>query len=159
MYDKNNDKENGKRIIGLLDNMDWLEYNIKNNAYIHCEAPLPLVNLVKIIEKNGGKVFGLTECNSSFEYNAKYNRLKECYTGSFLHHGDLISVSSRHDKVSVMKYIAERDHLDMDEIMFIDDSFFEIMEAADKGILAMHTTEALIRFYNTENFNTEGISG
>jgi len=45
-----------------------------------------------------------------------------------------------------MKMIAERDGYNMDEIMFIDDSYTEIMEAFGAGILAMHTTEVMERF-------------
>ena len=53
--------------------------------------------------------------------------------------------------------IAERDNLNMDEIMFIDDSFLEIMEAHNIGILSMHTTEALLRFDDMSNISTKGI--
>lgn len=159
MYDYNglNDKEHGERIIGILDDKEWMEYNIKNNAYIYCEAPKQIYNLVTYIKNNGGTIYGLTECKNSFEYNAKYNRLKECYEGNFLHHGELISVHTRHDKVPVMQMIAERDNLNMDEIMFIDDSFLEIMEAHNIGILSMHTTEALLRFDDMTNISTKGI--
>lgn len=161
MYDYNgiNDKEHGDRIIGILDDKDWLEYNIRNNAYIHCEAPRQLVNLVNYIVNNGGKVYGLTECKNSFEYNSKFNRLKECYQGNFLHHGDLISIDTRHDKVAIMKMIAKRDNINLEEIMFIDDSFFEVMESHKDGILGMHTTEALMRFDDMNNIHTNGIGG
>ena len=91
-------------------------------------------------------VYGLTECSNSFEYNAKYNRLRECYEGSFLHHGDLISIDTRHKKVLIMQMIAERDGYNPDEIMFIDDSYTEVMEAFNAGLLSMHTTEAMMRF-------------
>ena len=64
----------------------------------------------------------------------------------FEHHGDLISTESRHKKVLIMKMIAERDGYSMDEIMFIDDSYTEIMEAFGAGILSMHTTEVMERF-------------
>ena len=159
MYDYNgvNDKEKGERIIGIVDDMEWMQYNIKNNAYVYCEAPKPIYNLVNYVKSNGGKVYGLTECKNSFEYNAKFNRLKECYEGNFLHHGDLISVHSRHDKVPVMRMIAERDNLQLNEIMFIDDSYFEIMESHKIGILGMHTTEALMRFDDMNNISTKGI--
>ena len=159
MYDYNgiNDKDKGKRIIGVLDDKEWMHYNIRNNAYIYCEAPKQIVNLVNYISNNGGKIYGLTECKNSFEYNSKFNRLKECYSGHFLHHGELISVHTRHDKVPVMLMIAERDGLSNDEIMFIDDSFFEIMESHTEGILGMHTTEALMRFDNMDNIHTKGI--
>ena len=66
--------------------------------------------------------------------------------GVFEHHGDLISTETRHKKVLIMKMIAERDGYNMDEIMFIDDSYTEIMEAFGAGILAMHTTEVMERF-------------
>lgn len=159
MYDNNgvNDKSSGKRIIGILNDKDWMEYNIRNNAYIYCEAPRQLYNLVNYITNKGGKVYGLTECKNSFEYNAKFNRLKECYDGNFLHHGDLISVHTRQDKIPVMKMIADRDNLKYDEVMFIDDSYFEIMESSEIGILGMHTTEALMRFDDMNNISTNGI--
>ncbi len=159
MYNNNgiNDKENGQRIIGILDDDEWLDYNIKNNAYIYCEAPKPIYNLVNYITANGGKVYGLTECKNSFEYNSKFNRLKECYEGNFLHHGDLISVDTRHMKVKIMKAIAERDNLNLDELMFIDDSYLEIMESHKAGILGMHTTEALMRFDDMNDIHTNGI--
>lgn len=159
MYDYNgvNDKQHGERIIGILDDKEWMAYNIRNNAYIYCEAPKPIYNLVNYIKNNGGIIYGLTECKNSFEYNAKFNRLKECYEGNFLHHGELISVHTRHDKVAVMQMIAERDNLDMDEMMFIDDSYMEIMEASTNGILSMHTTEALMRFDDMTNISTKGI--
>ncbi|MBP5597139.1 MAG: hypothetical protein J6Y02_17285, partial [Pseudobutyrivibrio sp.] len=44
------------------------------------------------------------------------------------------------------KMIAERDGYNMDEIMFIDDSYTEIMEAFGAGILSMHTTEVMERY-------------
>ena len=159
MYNYNgiNDKKLGERIIGILDDKEWMEYNIKNNAYVYCEAPKPIFNLVNYIKERGGNIYGLTECKNSFEYNAKFNRLKECYDGSFLHHGELISVHTRHDKVPVMQMIAERDKLSLDEIMFIDDSYLEIMEAHKEGILGMHTTEALMRFDDMTNISTKGI--
>lgn len=161
MYDNNgvNDKEKGKRIIGILDDKAWMDYNIRNNAYIYCEAPIQIWNLVKYVREHGGKIYGLTECKNSFEYNAKFNRLKECYDGSFLHHGDLISVHTRHDKIPVMKAIAERDHLSLDEIMFVDDSYFEVMEAHEVGIFSMHTVEAMMRFDDEtmENTHTNGV--
>ena len=161
MYDNNgvNDKSSGKRIIGILDDKAWMEYNIKNNAYVYCEAPRQIWNLVQYVKKNGGKVYGLTECKNSFEYNAKYNRLRECYKGSFLHHGELISVHTRHDKIPVMRAIAERDNLSLDEIMFIDDSFYEVMEAHENGMLSMHTVEAMMRFDDEDlkDIRTNGI--
>jgi hypothetical protein len=159
MYNNNgiNDKENGERIIGIVDDKEWMEYNIMNNAYIYCEAPIQIYNLVKYITNRGGKVYGLTECKNSFEYNAKFNRLKECYDGNFLHHGDLISVDTRHIKVPVMEMIAKRDNLQLDELMFIDDSYFEIMESHKIGILGMHTTEAMMRFNDMDDIHTNGI--
>lgn len=160
MYNNNgiNDKESGNRIIGVLDDQEWMAYNIKNNAYVYCEAPRPLVNLVNYVKSNGGMIYGLTECKNSFEYNSKYNRLKECYEGNFLHHGELISVSTRHDKVPVMEMIAERDEVPYDEIMFIDDSYLEVMEAHEKGFIGMHTTEALMRFDDMDNIHTNGVN-
>ena len=159
MYDKDgiNDKE-GKRIVGIVDDKEWLRYNIRNNAYVYCEAPRQIVNLVNYIKKNGGKIYGLTECKNSFEYNAKFNRLRECYQGNFLHHGELISVNTRHDKVPVMLMIAERDNLQPEEMMFIDDSYFEIMESHEAGIIGMHTTEALMRFDDMSNIHTDGVA-
>lgn len=160
MYDNNgiNDRENGKRIIGVKDDKEWMAYNIHNNAYQYCEAPVPIFNLVNYVRNNGGKVYGLTECTNSFEYNAKFNRLQECYKGSFLHHGELISVHTRHDKIPVMKVIAERDDLNLDEIMFIDDSYFEVMEGANEGIFSMHTLEAMMRFDDMNDMRTNGIN-
>lgn len=137
---------NGKRIVGFAEYKDWLKYNIMNNAYIRCSAPKGMYNLIEALHKNGAKVYGLTECSNSFEYNSKYNRLKECYDDLFLHHGDLISIDDRHKKVLIMQIIAERDGLDPSEIMFIDDSYTEVMEAFDKGFFSMHTTEVLERF-------------
>ena len=161
MYDHHgmNDRENGERIIGILDDKEWMEYNIRNNAYIHCEAPRQIFNLVQAVRSNRGDVYGLTECKNSFEYNAKFNRLKECYQGNFLHHGDLISVHTRHDKVPVMKMIAARDDLQPDEIMFVDDSFYEVMEAHNEGMLGMHTVEAMMRFDDMEDMRTKGMTG
>ena len=51
MYNNNgiNDKENGERIIGIVDDKEWMEYNIMNNAYIYCEAPIQIYNLVKYL--------------------------------------------------------------------------------------------------------------
>ena len=160
MYNDNgiNNKETGKRIIGVKDDMEWLEYNIVNNAYKYCEAPAPIVNIVNYIASNGGIAMGLTECKNSFEYNSKFNRLKECYEGSFLHHGDLISVDTRHIKVPVIKMLAKKYDLQYDEIMFIDDSYMEVMEAAEIGVIALHTTEAMMRFSTMDDFKTNGIS-
>lgn len=141
MYNKE-----GKRIVGVADGDDWLRYNINTNAYINCSAPRGVKNLVELLNKAGVKVYGLTECSNSFEYNSKYNRLRECYPGIFMHHGDLISTDSRHKKVIIMKMIAERDGYSPDEIMFIDDSYMEIMEAFEAGMLSMHTTECMERF-------------
>jgi FMN phosphatase YigB (HAD superfamily) len=154
MYDYNglNDKERGNRVIGIIDDKEWMAYNIRNNAYLHCEAPRQMINIVNYLRERGVKIYGLTECKNSFEYNAKFNRLKECYPGSFLHHGELISVHTRHDKIPVMQMIMERDNLKADEIMFIDDSYFEVMEAYAAGMLSVHTTEALIRFDDMEDF-------
>ena len=154
MYNFNgyNDKKNGNRVIGILDDKEWMAYNIRNNAYIHCEAPRQIINLVNYLREKGVEVRGLTECKNSFEYNAKFNRLKECYDGSFLQHGDLISVHTRHDKIPVMQMIAERDNLKPEEIMFVDDSYYEVMEAYAAGMLSIHTTEALIRFENMDEF-------
>ncbi|MCR4955647.1 MAG: hypothetical protein K6A30_03070 [Lachnospiraceae bacterium] len=142
MYD-----EQGKRMIGAVQYDDWLKYNIDHNAYQACIPPRGVYDLVNILHhKQGAKIYGLTECSNSFEYNSKYNRLHECYEGIFQHHGDLISIDSRHNKVKIMKMIAERDGYAMDEIMFIDDSYMEIMEAFEAGILSMHTTEVMERF-------------
>lgn len=141
MYD-----ENKKRIVGFAEYNDWLKYNIFNNAYVNCSAPRGVLNLVKKLHDEGTVVYGLTECSNSFEYNAKFNRLKECYEGIFNHHGDLISIDSRHKKVLIMQMIAERDGYKPDEIMFIDDSYQEVMEAFDAGMFAMHTTEVMERF-------------
>ena len=148
MYDNEgkNDKEKGKRTVGFAEYESWLKYNINNNAYIHCQAPEPIKKLVKYLHDRGAMVYGLTECSNSFEYNAQYNRLRECYEGSFLHHGDLISIDTRHKKVLIMQMIAERDGYNPDEIMFIDDSYTEVMEAFNAGLLSMHTTEAMMRF-------------
>lgn len=159
MYNNNgiNDKEHGKRIIGVKDDMEWLKYNIVNNAYKYCEAPVPIVNVVNFVVSNGGLAMGLTECKNSFEYNSKFNRLKECYQGSFLHHGELISVDTRHVKVPVIKMLAEKYELQYDEIMFIDDSYMEVMEAAEIGVIALHTTEAMMRFATMDDLDTKGI--
>lgn len=156
-FEGKNDKENGSRIIGIKDDMEWLKYNINNNAYIHCEAPQEIVNIVNFVKDNGGMIMGLTECKNSFEYNSKYNRLKECYKDSFLHHGDLISIDTRHHKVAIIKMLAERDEINLNQIMFIDDSFAEVMEASEEGIIAMHTTEALMRFRDMNDLKTNGI--
>ena len=158
-YEGKNDKELGTRIIGIKDDMEWLRYNINNNAYIHCEAPVEIVNIVNYVKSRGGMVMGLTECKNSFEYNSKFNRLRECYSGSFLHHGELISIDTRHNKVAIIKMLAERDEISLDEILFIDDSFTEVMEAANEGIIAMHTTEALMRFRDMDDLKTNGIKG
>lgn len=136
----------GKRTVGFHDYNDWLEYNINNNAYINCQAPKGMSNIINALHANQAKVYGLTECTNSFEYNSKFNRLRECYPDVFKHHGDLISIDSRHKKVLIMQMIAKRDKLAPEEIMFIDDSYAEVMEAFDAGMLAMHTTEALERF-------------
>lgn len=162
MNDKGeNDKETGKRIIGIRDDEKWLEYNIMNNAYKYCEAPKPLVNLANYVISNGGKLMGLTECRNSFEYNSKYNRMKECYAGSFEHHGDLISIDTRKLKVTIIKTLAKKYNLNYNQIMFIDDSFAEVMEAGEFDIIGMHTTEALMRFYDMDNptFDTNGVVG
>lgn len=142
MYD-----DNGKRMVGAVEYDDWLKYNIDHNAYQNCIAPRGVYDLVNILHfEQGVKIYGLTECSNSFEYNSKYHRLAECYKGVFNHHGDLISIDSRHKKVKIMKMIAERDGYAMDEIMFIDDSYMEIMEAFEAGMLSMHTTEVMERF-------------
>lgn len=147
MYDNNGKNEkSGRRIVGVQDYTDWLKYNINNNAYIHCEAPKAMKKIITGLHENGAKIYGLTECTNSFEYNSKFNRLKECYKGIFEHHGDLISIDSRHKKVMIMKMIAEREGIKLEGVMFIDDSYSEIMEAFDAGIFSMHTTEAMERF-------------
>ena len=142
---------NGKRVIGFLEYNDWLEYNITTNAYINCVAPKGMYNLISALHNNNAKIYGLTECSNSFEYNSKYNRLKECYEGIFNHHGDLISIDSRHKKVLIMEIIAKRDGLQPNEIMFIDDSYTEVMEAFSKGFFSMHTTEVMERFNDGVN--------
>nr|MCR5154999.1 hypothetical protein [Lachnospiraceae bacterium] len=141
--------DEGRRIVGVASSDDWLRFNITRNAYVNCIAPKGVYDLVYgLHNKNGAKIYGLTECSNSFEYNSKYSRLHECYPGIFEHHMDLISTDTRHNKVKIMKMIAERDGIALDEIMFIDDSYMEIMEAFDVGILAMHTTEVMERFIN-----------
>ena len=142
---------NGKRTVGFSEYNDWLKYNILTNAYINCSAPKGMYNLIEALHNNGAKVYGLTECSNSFEYNSKYNRLRECYEGIFEHHGDLISIDSRHKKVLIMQLIAEKEGLDSSEIMFIDDSYSEVMEAFDKGFFSMHTTEVMERFNDGVN--------
>lgn len=141
LYDENN-----KRIVGFKEYKDWLKYNIFNNAYINCTAPTGMKNLVDAVHEMGIKVYGLTECTNSFEYNSKFNRLKECYPGVFMHHGELISIDDRRKKVMIMEMIAERDGLNPEEIMFVDDSYSEIMEAFEAGMFSMHTTEVMERF-------------
>ena len=141
----------GKRVVGFSDYNDWLKFNINNNAYRECLAPKGMKNIITLLHNHGAKIYGLTECSNSFEYNSKYNRLRECYPGIFEHHGDLISIDSRHKKVLIMQMIAEKEHLREDEIMFIDDSYSEVMEAFDKGFFSMHTTEALERFIDIDN--------
>ena len=141
MYDND-----GKRIVGFKEYDDWLEYNINTNAYINCQAPKGMKNLITHLKDNGVKIYGLTECSNSFEYNSKYNRLREVYDGLFTQHGDLISIDTRKNKVKIMKMIAKKEKIPLDEIMFVDDSYCEIMEAFDAGIFAMHTTEAMERF-------------
>ena len=142
MYD-----DYGKRIVGFEEANDWLKYNINYNAYIKCVAPRGMKNLIEALHReNGAKVYGLTECSNSFEYNSKFHRLMECYPGIFEHHGDLISTDSRHKKIMIMKMIAERDGYKMDEILFIDDSYIEVMEAFGAGMFAMHTTEVIEGF-------------
>lgn len=142
MYD-----DAGKRIVGFENQDDWLKFNINTNAYIRCQAPRGVKNLVDDLHfHHGVKIYGLTECSNSFEYNSKFHRLNECYPGIFEHHGDLISTETRHKKVMIMKMIAERDGYNMDEIMFIDDSYTEVMEAFAAGMFAMHTTEVMERF-------------
>lgn len=137
---------NGRRTVGFSDYNDWLKYNILTNAYIDCSAPRGMSILINALNDEGAKIYGLTECSNSFEYNSKYNRLRECYPGIFEHHGDLISIDSRHKKVLIMQIIAEKYNLDPSQIMFIDDSYTEVMEAFDKGFFSMHTTEVMERF-------------
>ncbi|MCQ2979425.1 MAG: hypothetical protein MJ245_06490 [Clostridia bacterium] len=144
---------NGKRVVGFPDYNDWLKYNIFTNAYIDCQAPKGMFNLINAFHNHGAKVYGLTECSNSFEYNSKFNRLVECYPGVFKHHGDLISIDTRHKKILIMQYICERDGLNPDEVMFIDDSYTEVMEAFNAGFFSMHTTEAMERFYEGANFD------
>ncbi len=131
MYDNKgiNDKETGSRIMGVFDEKDWLSYNINNNAYQYCVAPIPLHNLVQYLHKRGVKIYGPTESKNSFEYNAKYNRLRECYEDNFQHHGDLIMVHTRHDKVFVMQEMAKKEDIPLSQVMFIDESYFAIMES------------------------------
>lgn len=141
MYD-----DEGNRIIGVAHPDDWLRYNIVNNAYEHCVAPKAMKRLVERLHAQGTKIYGLTECSNSFEYNSKYNRLREEYPGIFEHHGDLISTDSRHKKVFIMKVIAERDEFNMDEVLFADDSYMEVMEAFEAGIFSIHTTDVMDEF-------------
>lgn len=145
LYLKMYDKE-GNRIVGFPEYDDWLNYNICENAYVNCIAPKGMKNLLQIMKENHVKIYGLTECSNSFEYNSKFNRLKEVYPGIFNNHGDLISIDTRKNKVKIMKMIAARDNLQLDEIMFVDDSYNEIMESFAAGIFSMHTTEVLERF-------------
>ena len=71
--------EEGKRVVGFESPEDWLRFNINHNAYIKCQAPRGVKNLIDDLHFNHGvKVYGLTECSNSFEYNSKYNRLREC---------------------------------------------------------------------------------
>lgn len=136
--------DNGKRMIGTPEYTEWLEYNITHNAYQYCTAPRGLVNLFALLPD--AKLYGLTECSNSFEYNSKYNRLAECYPERFKHHGDLISIDDRHKKVLIMKIICKRDNIKPENVMFIDDSYSEVMEAFHNGFFSMHTTEALEKF-------------
>jgi hypothetical protein len=152
-----NNKDGGKRIIGIFDCDEWLEYNIMNNAYKYCVAPVPLANLAQYVKNNGGLVMGLTECRNSFEYNAKYNRMRECYEGCFEHHGDLVTVDTRKLKVKVMLKLCNKYGITPDQMMFIDNSSSEVMEASESGIFAMHTTEALLRFDSMDETHINGI--
>lgn len=45
-----------------------------------------------------------------------------------------------------MRLIAKREGINPDEIMFIDDSYTEVMESFGNGFFSMHTTEVLERF-------------
>lgn len=140
--------DNNKRMIGAANYTDWLQYNVTHNAYLYCTSPKGMFNLISNLHANGTKIYGLTECTNSFEYNSKFNRLRECYPGVFEHHGDLISIDDRHKKVLIMKMVAKREGIPYGRIMFVDDSYAEVMEAFDAGFFAMHTTEALERFAN-----------
>lgn len=137
---------NGNRTIGFSDYNEWLKFNIFTHAYADCTAPRGMFNLVNALKENGARIYGLTECSNSFEYNSKYMRLRDCYPDTFHHHMDLISIDARQKKCLIMQYIAERDGLSHDEIMFVDDSYSEVMQAFSQGFFAMHTTEAMERF-------------
>lgn len=144
--------ESGKRMVGFPEYKEWLKYNVFYDAYSDSHAPRGMFNLINALHENGAKIYGLTECSNSFEYNSKCKRLIECYPNIFNHHDDLISIDDRHKKVLVMEMICERDGLKPAEVMFIDDSYSEVMEAFSKGFFSMHTTEAMERFYIEAKF-------
>lgn len=162
MYDNDgkNIKADGKRVIGHSSTEAWLKYNITNNAYRYCKAPKPMKNLVKYLDElySGDrkiKQWALTECSNSFEQESKYQCVKREYNNVFRTHTDVISIDHRSKKVFIMQTIAEQHGLRPDEILFIDDSYTEVMQAFDAGFVTMHTTEALIRFADMANLDLE----
>lgn len=99
--------------------------------------------LVNKMHNNRGickRCFGLTADTNSFSYNSKKRFIKDNYPE--INTEDIILVSSADMKVDVIKYIAERDGINLKECLLIEDTFQTIINTELAGICNLHISEA-----------------
>ena len=133
----------GKIVSGFSDE-EWLKYDIfSQHPYEYCIAPKIMKELVNIMHNNRGickRCFGLTADTNSFSYNSKKRFIKDNYPE--INTEDIILVSSADMKVDVIKYIAERDGINLKECLLIEDTFQTIINTELAGICNLHISEA-----------------
>ena len=137
---KSLDKE--EYVSGFTDE-EWLKFDIfSEHPYENCIASRTIKKFVHLLYKNRGickKIFCLTADDNSFSYNSKKRFIKENYPE--ITEDDILWVSSANMKVNVIKYIAERDKINVQECLLIEDTFQTIIDAELAGISNLHVAE------------------
>lgn len=134
---KNFDKE--EYVSGFTDE-NWLKFDIfSEHPYKDCIAPKTMKKFVHVLHKNRGickKIFCLTVDDNSFSYNSKKRFIKEHYPE--IKEENMILVASTGMKKDVIRYIAEKDNINVKECLLIEDTFQTIIDAELAGISNLH---------------------
>lgn len=134
-------KNQGRLVSGFSDE-DWLRENIRGYAYEDCIAPKIVKNYIKALDEVNKRLFCLTTETFSFAYYNKVRFIMSNYP-EFKNQEDILFVSKDSDKVLIIKEVAKRDSICLDECLLVDDTFSTILLAEQAGICTMHVSQLL----------------
>lgn len=122
---------------------EWIEYNVRHTGtYNECVAPRIVKEFVTVCSNKYKRLYCLTADDNSFSYYNKVDFVMKNYP-EFKNERDIIFTSSSLMKLDIIRSIAKRDALKLNECLLIEDTYSTILEAEKIGISTMHISHLL----------------